>query len=98
MVPLTDATWQKIRALFPETQHEAVARLLESRCGSNLPLCQNTTPERSERIRFAVLKLSQGSLAQLQAAVDLANADWRDILVAAGFGHDITAHRRWFPS
>ena len=51
-----------------------------------------------DRIRFAVLKLSAGNLTTLQQEVDGANRDWRDTLVAAGFGESLTAHKNWFPA
>jgi hypothetical protein len=50
-----------------------------------------------ERIRFAALKLSAGNLEALRSAVGLANRDWRDLLMAAGFGRDVDAHRSWHP-
>jgi hypothetical protein len=97
MLPLTEATWQHIRTLFPEAEQPDVANLLQDRCGSNLPFCHDTTPEKSERIRFAVLKLSEGKLEKLQEMVALACKDWRDVLMASGFGHDIAAHQSWIP-
>jgi hypothetical protein len=49
-----------------------------------------------DRIRFAVLKLSQGRLEKLRDAVKLANLDFRDALMAADFG-DPESYRRWIP-
>ena len=51
-----------------------------------------------DRFRFAALKLSEGKLSTLVAAVDLAKRDWRDLLMAAGFGEDVTEHERWLPA
>jgi hypothetical protein len=48
-----------------------------------------------ERIRLAVLKLSNGNLEELRRAITEARQDWRDVLVWAGFGDSGTAHRRW---
>jgi hypothetical protein len=56
-----------------------------------------STAEGVERIRFAALKLSEGSIARLKQAVLLANTDWRDLLVFAGFGGDPSAHKSWIP-
>jgi hypothetical protein len=50
-----------------------------------------------DRIHFAVLKLSDGNFAQLEEAVHLAQRDWSDLLMAAGFGSDIHAHLKWLP-
>lgn len=68
-----------------------------SECGTNLPFCEKSTPESLERIRFATLKLSKGSIRQLRESVDLAKMDWRDALVAAGFAESLTAHIEWVP-
>ncbi len=73
------------------------AHLLVTQCGDNLPLWHDKDPRGLERIRFAALKLSNGSLAELTRAVEIAQTDWRDVLVAAGFGHDVRAHLAWFP-
>jgi len=33
----------------------------------------------------------------LSSAIDLANLDWRDLLVEAGFANDARAHFGWEP-
>ena len=50
-----------------------------------------------ERFRFAAMKYSDGALGKLEIAVRLAERDWRDLLVATGFAHDVEAHRSWEP-
>lgn len=50
-----------------------------------------------ERLLLAVLKCSAGELDQLAAACDLARVDYRDLLMAAGFGYDTVAHQHWQP-
>jgi hypothetical protein len=78
----------------PEERAEAAALLVEE-CGNNLPGLEKYHEVALERFRFAALKLSRGELTKLYEAVELAQADWRDLLVAAGFGEDIHAHRAW---
>jgi hypothetical protein len=95
MVVLSEATWEKVRELFPPEQHEAVARILETECGNNVPFSEKETSYGLERLRFAALKLSKGNMENLCSAVNLAKRDWRDLLVAAGFAHSIDAHKRW---
>jgi hypothetical protein len=51
-----------------------------------------------ERIRFAVLKLGAGDIELFEKATLLAQKDWRDVLVSAGFGEDIESHRSWWES
>ncbi|HEY2532393.1 MAG TPA: hypothetical protein VGJ20_31435 [Xanthobacteraceae bacterium] len=43
------------------------------------------------------LRLSEGKLDQLEHAIALAKADWRDLLMAAGFEHDVDAHTSLLP-
>ncbi len=50
-----------------------------------------------DRIRLAVLKVSGGALDSLARAVALAQVDFRDALVAAGFADDVQAHLAWWP-
>mgnify|MGYP001815436910 CR=1 FL=1 len=97
MIELSRATRSRIRVLFPPDEWSMVEDLLAHRCGDNLPFVEPSSTRLAERIRFAVLKLSQGSLTRLQREIDEAHVDWRDTLMAAGFGHDASAHRRWKP-
>lgn len=73
------------------------ADLLVANCGDNLPFNQPADARSLERIRFAVLKLSNGNLAALRQAIEVAQIDSRDVLMAAGFGQDVRAHQAWFP-
>jgi hypothetical protein len=62
-----------------------------------MPQCEESTPEKMDRIRLAAIKLSNGVYVKLVEAVSLANTDWRDVLMAAGLGYDIDAHNKWVP-
>ena len=97
-VPLSHGTAQRVAALFTGVARVTAAELLVEQCGDNLPLWVKTDPQGLERIRFAVLKLSGGDLAKLTRAVRMAQRDWRDVLVAAGFANSIVAHESWFPA
>jgi hypothetical protein len=94
---LSDGTKQRLEKLFSGEERQAVANLLIHECGCNLPFCDNASPEDLERIRFAVLKLSAGDTAKLLDSIVLAQTDWRDLLMAAGFGEDVEAHSAWWP-
>lgn len=96
-VPLSPETQRRLDALFAGRARETAAQLLITQCAANLPLWTNTDPLGLERIRFAVLKLSGGDLAELERAVQIAQVDWRDALVAAGFGQNVKAHESWVP-
>jgi hypothetical protein len=94
---LSQETERKIAAMFPQGLRAEVSELLKIQCGNNLPFCDNYDEFQLERIRFSALKLSAGNIDKLKDAIKLAKADWRDLLVAAGFADDITAHKRWIP-
>ncbi len=97
-IPLSDKTEQHLVAVFEDLGERDQARwILENECGDTLPLWSSKTPTGFERIRFAVLKISGGSMAALADAVRLAQLDWRDALVGAGFGDDVRAHLKWRP-
>jgi hypothetical protein len=91
---LSPETRRRLDLLFCLESRAEAETLLVERCGNNLPFHEHANAFELERIRFAALKLSQGHLSELRRAVDLANVDWRDLLMAAGFG-DPTAHMLW---
>ena len=95
MIPLDPETRAVIERLFPSAERERVASRLEREVGDSLPGSAGFTAESWQRVRFAVLKLSEGDGSALTRAITLAQTDWRDLLVAAGFADDPSAHRRW---
>lgn len=94
-IPLTIRTRAKLEQLFPQGQRSEAVDLLEAKCGAGLPLIEAQGAVGIERIRCAALKISDGSLEKLHEAVQLANTDWRDVLVAAGFAESMLAHLSW---
>ena len=97
MIALSDDTKDRVRRVFPGADAARVEELLLQRCGDTLPLVQTSYALLAERIRFAVLKLSGGSIADLERHISNAEKDWRDVLVAAGFGNSLEAHKAWQP-
>lgn len=98
MIPLSQETKDRIETLFGnERDYLRVLKILETECGDNLPMIQTQWTNQAERIRFAVLKLSQGNLHELNNAIESAKCDWRDTLMMAGFGTDLKAHLSWHP-
>jgi len=94
-VDLTPRVQQVIAHFFEPATASFVENLLIEECGSNLPLYKPSTPEGLERVRLAVLKLGNGDQNKLLEAVLRAKRDWRDVLVWAGFGNDLEAHKKW---
>jgi hypothetical protein len=97
MVELSPRTKHHVTALFGSSDCAEAERLLASECAENLPLVRNPTPSGLERLRFAAIRLSGGSLPRLRDAIELAKTDWRDLLVASDFAHDVGAPERWQP-
>lgn len=97
-VILSPETMRRIDILFPPGQRDEAASILTMECGNNLPFLEKLNEYELERFRYAALKLSNGRLEQLRRATDIANLDWRDLLMAAGFGENVDAHREWLPN
>jgi hypothetical protein len=97
MGPLSDACRERVRAMFTPGEWATAERLLETECGSNLPLMGDDKSAELDRIRFAAVRLSAGQLSSLREAIQLAQTDWRDLLVAADFADDVNAHEEWQP-
>jgi hypothetical protein len=97
LIPLSEATKDRIRRLFDGTECARVEDILLNTCGDNLPLVDTGYVQLAERIRFAVLKLSHGNIAALQSHIKDAQIDWRDVLVAADFAESTMAHLHWTP-
>ena len=97
MVQLSPATRERLVALFKANDVSEAERLLAEDCAEGLPPVGEATPMGLERIRFAALRTSDGELNRLRDAIRLANTDWRDLLVAAGFAGDVDAHKSWWP-
>lgn len=95
-VPLSDGIERRLALMFRGRGLDDARALLGTECAETLPF-STPTPEGLERIRCACLKLSGGHVGRLRAAVREARIDWRDVLVAAGFGHDVHAHEAWWP-
>jgi len=99
MSELSPDTKRLVSILFQSQEEaKAVCDMLEIDCGTEALGCEGWRPEQMERIRFAVLKISNETAGDLHTAIKLANTDWRDLLIAAGFGEDLNAHKIWYQS
>jgi hypothetical protein len=92
---LSQQTQMIVEKMFPNPAQPNVIKWLIEDCGTNLPFCKDSDEHKMERIRFAVLKLSEGDSVKLLEAIELAKKDWRDVLVWSGFGNDLDAHHKW---
>ena len=98
MIELSPRTRDHVSTLFKAADVESAERLLAHECAENLPTNRSeATPAGLERIRFAAIRVSGGSLDRLREAIRLAQIDWRDLLVSADFALRVDAHERWHP-
>ncbi len=95
MIELSNLTRLIIRKFYNSKYQEAVNELLTHECSDNLPFAKNWNSEQMERIRFAVMKLSNGEYSGLVESVQLAKVDWRDVLIASGFASSSEEHKSW---
>ena len=93
-MPLSKHTELRLERLFAGDGLVKARRLLEEDCGENVAGWRGAG---LDRLRAAVLKMSGGSISRLGDAVVLAQTDFRDALVSAGFADDIHAHEDWWP-
>ena len=84
-----------ITRLFPPEKREEVTKLLCEDCILALGPSDKASQAFLERVQCAVLKCSKGNMENLFDAVTLAQTDWRDLLVLAGFAERSDAHRNW---
>ena len=70
---------------------DAVKRL-EQDCGKMIPFYEDADKFQMERVRFAVIKFSEGQINIIINAITEARFDWRNLSMATGFGHDVNAH------
>ena len=97
MIALSRKTEQILEKTFPDLEtRQLVADILVEECGEGVPFHEDAGPEEMERVRFSVLKLSAGDLDKFEQSVKLANLDWRDLFVSAGFGYDVEGHQKWY--
>ena len=97
-IDLSPETQRRVDVVFRGADRAEAESLLIEQCGRNVPFLGNADSYQLERVRFAALKVSNGDLSSLRRAVALAQTDWRDLLMAAGFGEDVHAHEHWEPS
>lgn len=95
MSELSQNTKDLVHALYKSREALEVCDILENECGTEALSCEGWSPAQMERIRFSVLKLAKENTMSLDSAIELAQKDWRDLLMAAGFGNELNAHEKW---
>jgi hypothetical protein len=91
--PLSGHTLARVERLFTRADRDKAKELLLS--WSDQRFCDK--PSEAERVRIAALKVSAGDLQKLAEAMEMANSDYRDLLVTAGFASHHEKHQWWWP-
>jgi hypothetical protein len=81
----------------PSLLQPTVTSLLLERCSASLPGAGSSSEwiELIDRVQLAAIRGSRWNITEIEKNVALANLDWRDLLMGAGFGEDLAAHKRW---
>ena len=95
-IALSERTLHLITTLFPIPDGVVIADVLRRAVSENIPFCDNASPEEMERIRFAILKMTVSSPLNLAVGIQMAQSDWRDLLMNVGFGDDTSRHLDWY--
>jgi hypothetical protein len=93
MLPLSSDIEKRLALLFSPDDQEEARRMLVEECGTNIPAWKSAGVD---RLRCAVLKLSDGKILLLRRAINVAKIDFRDVLVPAEFGEP-ESHKSWTP-
>ena len=89
-------TVEKVANHYFETESDWAVAELQNYCEYLSEfISESTTPESYERFCLAILKIGKTSKSKFNQAVELGKSDYRDLLVAAGFGNSITIHEEW---
>ena len=89
-----------IDACCPEEVSQEIREILENRASHGLPGI-GSGKNRShliDRIQLATLKGSRWKVSRIRESIELANTDWRDLLVQKEFGEHVDAHILWLNS
>ncbi len=81
---ITPQVRERLDREFPAAEDRAAARLLIERIPAELAVWREVSE--GDRVEVAALSVAAGDLGKLGEAVELALLDWRDLLVAAGYG------------
>jgi len=94
MIPLSDETIALLNTVIDANSRNRIADRMLIEVSENIPFCENSNPEEMERIRFSILRLlAEGQMAE-DDIFELANTDWRDLLMASGHG-STEEHKKW---
>ena len=76
---------EQVKRDFPTEHQSDVINWLENECGRNLPLCKDADEQHLNRIRTAILRLSNGDVEKFLYWLEVAKLDWRDVLSEQAF-------------
>ena len=94
---LGELTKELINICCPALKQPEVSELLSRECSKSLPGVGDTPEwyELIDRIQLATIRGSAWQIEKIKESVSLAHLDWRDLLMGAGFGESLLAHKDW---
>jgi hypothetical protein len=94
---LGSLTKKLIENCCPLLHQQEISELLVLRCSTHLPGVSSGAEWDAliDRVQLAAIRGSNWNINQINENVNLANVDWRDLLMAAEFGEDLSAHKIW---
>jgi len=95
-IALSERTRNLIAKMFSKSDGIVISDMLYRAVSAKVPFCADSSAEEMERIRFAILKMTKDSPLNLAVGIFLAQSDWRDLLMSAGFGDDAAQHMAWY--
>lgn len=96
LIPLSRRCEKVAARLFDEPRCTHVKNRLLAEASENIPFHENSDSAGMDRIRFAIMKLISKPNTDEDLIFELAKRDWRDLLVAAGFGYSADEHNKWY--
>ena len=97
-IPLSKKCLKVVERLFEEPRRSHIACRLVEGVSENIPFCDKHKSEDMDRIRFSIMKLLTEPGQEEDSVFELSKIDWRDLFMAAGFGHTATEHLKWYES
>jgi hypothetical protein len=76
----SEAVRALIQRIFPSDEQPIACELVRS-------FHWESAPAVDERIHLDMLEISEGSLEKLRTLLELANRDWRDLIMTAEYNH-----------
>ena len=87
---------QLVEKQCPPEMRAEVLDLLNDKCTASAFHIRDTAAQLLERIQMAIIRKSDWNPQFMATTIERDSVDFRDLLMARGFGHDTEAHIDWW--